>query len=236
MSKDMKRITAPRSWPVARKTNYWIQGPAPGPHAVQGCMPLSVVLRDILKVCDTAKEARAILDDRQVLVDGKVITSVKHGVGLMDVVSLPKVKLHYRMVIDRRGKLTLVKLPEGKEAWKLCRIENKTTVPGGKTQLNLHDGRNIIVAKNSYKTGDVLKIEVPSQKILDSYKLAKGSIAMIIAGSNVGALETIEEKTLKRMTAPNLIIFKDGNSTTIDNVFVVGAKGPEVELPEASAL
>ena len=236
MSKDMKRITAPRSWPVARKTNYWIQGPAPGPHAVQGCMPLSVVLRDILKVCDTAKEARAILDDRQVLVDGKVITSVKHGVGLMDVVSLPKVNLHYRMVIDRRGKLTLVKLPEGKEAWKLCRIENKTTVPGGKTQLNLHDGRNIIVAKDSYKTGDVLKIEVPSQKILDSYKLSKGSIAMIIAGSNVGALETIEEKTLKRMTAPNLIIFKDGNSTTIDNVFVVGAKGPEVELPEASAL
>jgi small subunit ribosomal protein S4e len=236
MSKDLKRITAPRSWPVPKKTNYWIQSPAPGPHAVENCMPASVVLRDILKVCDTAKEARAILDERQMLVDGKVITSVKHGIGLMDIVSLPKANLHYRMMINRRGKLTLVRVPEGKETWKLCRIENKTTVPGGRTQLNLHDGRNIIVAKDSYKTGDVLKIEVPSQKILDSYKMTKGSTAMIIGGSNVGALEVIEESTLKRMTAPNLIIFKDGTSTIIDNVFVVGAKGPEVELPEASAL
>ncbi|MCU0861395.1 MAG: hypothetical protein MUE65_03650 [Methanomassiliicoccales archaeon] len=28
MTKDMKRITAPRSWPVPRKTNYWIAKPS----------------------------------------------------------------------------------------------------------------------------------------------------------------------------------------------------------------
>ena len=42
--------------------------------------------------------------------------------------------------------------------WKLHRIENKTIVKGKKVQLNLHDGRNIIVGKDEYKSGDVLKI------------------------------------------------------------------------------
>jgi len=41
--------------------------------------------------------------------------------------------------------------------WKLCRIQNKTIVKGKKVQLNLHDGKNKLVEKDEYKTGDVLK-------------------------------------------------------------------------------
>jgi small subunit ribosomal protein S4e len=236
MSNDMKRLTAPRSWPVPRKTNIWIAKPSPGPHGVEGSMPLVVVLRDMLGVADTAKEVKRILGDRQVLVDGRVVSDTGFPVGLMDVVSMPKAGLHYRMMIDRNGKFQLVKLPEGKQAWKLCRIEGKTTVPGGKTQLALHDGRSILVAKDSYKVGDVVKLEVPSQNILETYKLAKGSYAIITSGSNVGELEVIEEYMIQRTVAPNLVKFRDGKLTVKDNVFVVGSKGPEVELPEASIL
>lgn len=236
MSNDMKRITAPRSWPVPRKTSYWIAKPSPGSHGLAGSMPLVVVLRDLLSVADTAKEVKRILGNREVLVDGRVVTDYEFPIGLMDVVSIPKVDQHYRMMIDRNGKFRLVKLTEGKQAWKLCRIEGKTTVPGGKTQLNLHDGRNVLVAKDTYKAGDVVKLEVPSQKILETYKLAKGSTAMITSGSNVGELEVIEEYIVQRTVAPNLVKFRDGKLTVKDNVFVVGSKGPEVELPEASAL
>lgn len=236
MTNDMKRLTAPRSWPVPRKTNAWIAKPSPGPHGVGESMPVVVVLRDLLKLADTAKEAKRILHNKEVLVDGRVVTDYEFPVGLMDVVSIPKLGQHYRMMLDRNGKFRLVKLAEGRQAWKLCRIEGKTTVQGGKTQLNLHDGRNLLVAKDSYKVGDVLKIEVPSQKILDSYKVAKGSTAVIIGGSNVGELAVIEEYVVRRTTGPNMVKFKDGKLTVKENVFVVGAKGPEVELPEASAL
>jgi small subunit ribosomal protein S4e len=236
MSNDMKRLTAPRSWPVPRKTNIWIAKPSPGPHGIQESMPMVVVLRDLLKLADTAKEAKRILSNHDVLVDGRVVTDYKFPIGLMDVVSIPKVNLHYRMMIDRNGKFRLVKVPEGRQGWKLCRIEGKTTVPGGKTQLNLHDGRNLLVAKDSYTAGDVLKLEVPSQKILETYKIAKGNTAVIIGGSNVGDLAVIEEYLVKRTTGPNMVKFKDGKLTVKSNVFVVGTKGPEVELPEASAL
>jgi small subunit ribosomal protein S4e len=236
MSNEMKRLTAPRSWPVKRKTNAWITKPSPGAHSIEESIPVNVVLRDLLHVCNTAAEVRSVLHEKSVLVDGKVVTSLKQGIGLMDVVSMPKTKTNYRMVMDRRGKLQLVKIPEAKAAWKLCRIENKTTVPGGKTQINLHDGRNILVEKDDYKTGDVLKVEVPSQKILEHYTLDKGSIAFITSGSHVGETAVVEEYLITRLAADNLVKFKDGSSTVKSNVFVIGVKSPEIELPEEAAI
>ncbi|MBI0583623.1 MAG: 30S ribosomal protein S4e [Methanomassiliicoccus sp.] len=236
MSNEMKRLTAPRSWPVKRKTDHWITKPSPGAHALEGSIPVNVVLRDMLKVCNTAAEVRAVMFDKGLKVDGKIINNHKHGVGLMDVVSLPKAKSDYRMVMDRRGKLQLVKIPEAKASWKLCRIDDKSIVPGGKTQLNLHDGRNILVEKDSYKTGDVLKIEVPSQKILDHYKLEKGSVALLTSGSHVGEIAVVDEYVITRLAADNLVKFKDGTSTVKSNVFVIGSRGPEIELPEEAAL
>ncbi|WP_019177518.1 30S ribosomal protein S4e [Methanomassiliicoccus luminyensis] len=236
MSNEMKRLTAPRSWPVKRKTSAWITKPSPGAHAIEESIPVNVVLRDLLHLCQTAQEVRQMLHDKLVLVDGKVATNLKQGLGLMDVLSLPKIDTHYRVVMDRRGKLQLVQVPGAKASWKLCRIEDKTTVPGGKTQLNLHDGRNILVEKDGYKTGDVLKIEVPSQKILDVYRLDKGSMALITSGSHVGETATVDEYTVTRLSADNLVKFTNGTSTIKSNVFVVGAKGSEVELPEEAAI
>lgn len=236
MSNEMRRLTAPRSWPVKRKAHHWITKPAPGAHAVEDSVPVNVVVRDLLKLCNTSSEVRAILSNKDMLVDGKTVTSVKQGVGLMDVVSFPKINTHYRMVVDRRGKLNLVKVPEAKAAWKLCRIDNKTTIRGGKTQLNLHDGRNLLVEKDEYKTGDVLKIEVPTQKILDAYRMDQGSIALIISGSHVGETAVVEEIAVRKLSSENIVMFKDGSSTTRSNVFIIGAKAPEVELPEEAAI
>jgi len=232
----MKRLTAPRSWPIPRKTEHWIAAPSPGPHSVEMSMPVLVVMRDMLHLCDTAVEARRILSSGDIFVDGRIVKSRKFPVGLMDVLSIPKLNQHYRMLLDRRGKFELAKIPQGKEQWKLCRIESKTTVKDAKTQLGLHDGRSIIVDSDTYKTGDVLKIEVPTQKILDTYKLTKGSIAMIISGAHAGQTAVIEDYIVTRTPDPNIVRFKDGTSTVKDNVFVVGSKVPEIELPEARAV
>ena len=236
MSSDQKRLTAPKSWPIPRKTSVWITGTNPGAHPKAMSMSLMVVIRDMLHLCDTYAEGKKILNDRQVLVDGKAVTEPRFAVGLMDVVSIPKLNQHYRMLVDRNGKLRLVSVADGKEKWKLCRIDGKTTITGGKIQLNLHDGRCLIVAKDVYKCGDVLKVELPSQKILETYKLGKGSMAIITSGSHVGEMDTIEECIITRSSAPNLIKMKDGILTVKDNVFVIGAKTPEISMPEASAL
>ncbi|HLE53964.1 MAG TPA: 30S ribosomal protein S4e [Thermoplasmata archaeon] len=236
MKKHLKRLPAPRSWTLSRKTDFWVAKPSPGPHPIAGSVPLGLILRDMLKVCDTAREARHILNNRHVLVDGRAVTEPKFPVGLMDVLSLEEMKSHYRMVVDPRGRMALVPIEAAEAKWKLCRIEGKTTVRGGKTQVNLHDGRNVLVGKEEYKTGTTLKVAVPDQKLLGHLELAPGAAALITGGKHVGELAHVLQVQLTRNPRANVVTFKEGFSTDVDKVFVVGKATPEVKLPEASAL
>jgi len=235
MSKHMKRMTAPRTWPVARKTSHWIVKPSPGAHPVEQCIPVSVVLRDILHHCDTLQEAKAIIGGRSIIADGRIVTDHKLGLGLMDVLTIPKTKENFRILIDRRGRLCLTRIDHEEAKWKLVRIENKNVVPGGKTQLNLHDGRNILIAKNEYKTGDVLKIELPSQKILGVITQAAGSIALLTGGNHVGEIAAISSFEEKKNPMPNLVKFKEGFNTIKPYVFVIGTHTPEIKVPQTEA-
>jgi len=235
-SKRMKRLASPRVWTIGKKEHYWATRVNPGPHPVERSVPLLQVVRDMLNYCDTAREGRRILAQRDIFVDGKVATDAKHPVGLMDVLSIPKTKESFRVLLDRKGKLQAVRITPAEAKWKLCRIEDKTTVRGGKVQLNMHDGRNVLLPKDKYKTGDVLKIGVPGQKIIDSYTLAENNLAMIIGGRHAGEISLVERVEKVRRPSPNMIHLQDGFLTTKDNVFIVGTKSPEIALPEASAI
>jgi len=164
-SNHLKRLAMPRSWPITRKTDIWVSRPNPGAHSLELCIPVGVVIRDILQFASTMREVRYILQSGKVSVDGKVIKDTRRGVGLMDVLTLGE--NNYRCVLDHNGKLRYSAISKDEAGWKVCRIEGKTTVKGGKTQLNLHDGRNILVDNASeYKTGDSLKLGLPDQNII----------------------------------------------------------------------
>src|SRR5512136_822593 len=213
MKKHIKRMAAPSSWAIPRKTSHWVTKPMPGPHGTAESMPLLSVVRDMLKLCDNSREARFIIGSRQVSVDGKVVTDYKYPVGLMDVVTVEKTKQSYRMLVDYKAKLKLVQIEDAERDWKLARIDNKTVVSKGKIQINLHDGRNVLLPKDQYKTGDVLKIELPTQKIVKAYKLEKGNLVLLIGGSHPGTVQTIESYEIKRGSSPNIVTFKEGFST-----------------------
>jgi small subunit ribosomal protein S4e len=231
MSKHMKRMTIPRSWPLPRKTHTWILRPSAGPHPIEYSLPLLVIIRDILGYCKNRKEGMNIINSRHVMVDGKVVTNEKHPVGLMDVLSLPKAKDHFRVVLDDNGKLRLVKISDKEAKWKLARIESKTTLKNGRTQLNLHDGRNMLLDSDKYNTGDVLKIEIPGQKILATYPFKEGSIALMVGGQHVGETATIEKYVKVRNPKANIVHFREGFSTVWKHVFVIGKDKPEIFVP-----
>ncbi len=233
MGKHIKRMAAPSSWAIPRKTSYWVTKPRAGPHGLKESMPLLSVVRDMLKLCDNSREARFIIGSRQITVDGKVVTDYKYPVGLMDVVTVTKTKQSYRMLVDYKAKLKLVSIEDLEKDWKLARIDNKTVVSKGKVQINLHDGRNMLLPKDQYKTGDVLKIELPTQKVVKAFKLEKGSLALLIGGSHPGTVQTIESYDIKRGSSSNIVTFKEGFSTVKENVFVVGDKSSEIKVPEA---
>lgn len=236
MSKHLKRLAVPRQWSIPKKVSHWALKPAPGPHATEASVPLGLVLRDYLRVCDTAREARFILDARDVLVDQKVVTDPKRAVGLMDVVSIPKLDQNWRVLLDTRGRLALTEMNKANAGWKLCRLEDKTTVAGGATQLNLHDGRNLLVKEAPYKTGDTLKIKLPEQKVMEHYPMAPGAQAFVTGGTHVGENAKVTEIEVIRASRANLVWLQTGETkfnTVKPYVFVVGkSEKAEIRLPE----
>lgn len=233
-SKHLKRYAAPRSWKIPRKTKVWTVRPSPGGHQKDKSIPILVALRDIIHIGETSSEIRKILAQRDVLVDGKVRTSYKFPVGVMDVISIPKIKSHYRVILTPKGKLTLKKIQENESKWKLSKINNKTIVKKGKVQLNMHDGKNIILDKDDYKTGDVLKISLPDQKILERYPMEADSMAYLTGGAHIGTICKVKKVNVTRNPDPNIVEFHEGFNTIIDHVFIVGTKSSEIEPAEVS--
>ncbi len=192
MSRHLKRINAPKSWIIQRKTTKYIAKPMPGAHRIAESMPLSLVLRK-LGHATTAAEAKKILNTHQILVDGKRARSLKAQLGLMDSIALPETNEYYRVVFDRKGRLQMVPIPKGETGIKLCKVVNKTAVTGGKTQFNLSDGRNLLADKAAAKTGDTLVLQVPGQKIQQIITLEKGSLIYLLGGRHIGTFGVLEK-------------------------------------------
>jgi small subunit ribosomal protein S4e len=193
-----------------------------------------LAVRDYLELCDTIREAKRIISHDEVFVDGEIRKDYKYPCGFMDVIAIPKIKKYYRIIYDARGKLTLVPIQTKDAEWKLCRIENKKIIKGKRVQLNFHDGRNKIVEKDEFSTGDVLRLSFKDKKILDTYKFSKGTISLIIGGSHVGETANIEDINIIASSKPNLAKCKGKTefSTLQKYVFPIGTKNPVITLPE----
>lgn len=238
MSKHMKRLASPRAWKIVKKGSTWVPKPSPGKHAADKGIPLGLVLRDYLALVGNMTEAKRVIGNREILVDGRVAASHKTPVGLMDVLSVPKLEKNYRMLLDRHGRVVLGEINATQAGWKLCRVQNKTVVKGGKLQLNLHDGRNVLVKETNYKTGDVLKISLPDQKIVGHYAFGQGMTALLTGGSHVGEVAKVNAIEEIRSPSPNLVSMQAGSeeySTIKPYVFLVGKDKPEIALPEVNA-
>jgi small subunit ribosomal protein S4e len=201
MRKKLKRLVAPKFWRVGRKVRKWIVSPSQGPHKKFECFPLLLVVRDILKLAENAREAKKIISSGEILVDGKVRKDYAFPLGLFDVLSIPKLKKFYRIIPAENG-LKISEIGEEESKLKICRIENKTLVKKGKIQLHFHDGRNLLLDKNGFSVGDSVLFELPSQKIVSHIKLEKDCIGVITKGKNAGkigkVLELIPAKALSK--------------------------------------
>ncbi|MBN2517974.1 MAG: 30S ribosomal protein S4e [Candidatus Altiarchaeota archaeon] len=227
-----KRLAAPGSLKIHRKEAKWMPSSRPGPHPKEGSIPLLVLMRDHLKLADNRKEARYVIQNKGVLVDGRRVKDDKYPVGLFDTVSIPDAKLNFVILIDSRGRF----YPEGidaKEAGKkLCKIIGKTVLKGGSVQLNLYDGKNILVeAKDSkkYRVKDTLVLKLPDLSIDGHIPFGKDKICIITKGLHVSKMGKLLEVTQSSLNIDSLstVEAKGGKITTLtDYTFVVGEKEP----------
>ncbi len=225
---SLKRISAPRTYHILRKKFTWVTKPNPGPHD-KNALSLNVVIRDVLKLSRKAREVKRMLNEGKVLVDGVVRRNPKLPVGLFDIISIPLIKKHYRVVLDSNGRLVCKEAKSKESELKLVRVKNKKRLAKN-YQLTTNDGRSIIVKLSDgkkIKTGYSLLIKVPSQEIVKVLPLMKDYQCFITGGAHVGKKAVINDVNDKV-----IVINIDGKEyrTIKDYVFVIGDKSVEVSL------
>ena len=192
-TKHLKRIAMPKSFGLQRKGFKWVMNPLPGKHSKSSCITLNHAII-MLGFAKTAKEAKQVLNTRQVKIDGKIKTEPKEPVGLMDIITIGDKS--WRAIFDTKGRIKFV---ESKNpSIKLCRVKNKTKIKGGKIQLTLHDGRNIL--DFDAKIGDTIQISLPEGKATGKIELKEGALCFIIGGKKVGNKIRIKEITQSSAT------------------------------------
>ncbi len=239
--KHLKRLPAPKYWPIKRKHGKFTTRPIPGPHGKEECLTLAILLREVLGRAENMREVKAILSTGDVFVDGRSRKDPRFPVGLMDVIEIKSSGDRFRLLPKTRGGLRLVSINEAESKFKLGRIQRKMMAPGGKCQLTLHDGRNLQLPEKAkpsdYQTLDTLMISVPEQELLETIRLDKGAYAIVTQGRNVGMEGKVVEIEKRIGTHASTVTVQDpeGNrfQTALEYVFVLGKDKPKINLDVA---
>ncbi len=229
-----KLLNAPKSWKVSRKKNKFSQKINPGPHSKELAISPVIILRDYLGVADTKKECKKILHKKLFFVDKKPISKTRYAIGLFDVVSIPEHKIFYRLSLDNKGKLSLIEISKKEAEYKPLKINKKTRIKNKQIQLNCSSGRNIIVKKDVYKTGDTVMYDLSKNKIKNHIKSSPGKLVFITRGKHAGTIANVKKFKIVKGSMPDRVVLtsKKGKSfeTLEDYIFVIGDKKPEFKV------
>jgi len=227
VKRHLKRYFAPRKWPIKRKKMPYVTRSNPGPHSGKISFPLNIILRDILKITSTTKETKIALNNKNILVDGIKRKEHKFPVGLFDVIEFKDINKSYRVVLDNKDKLRLIEIDKNESNIKLCKIINKTSLKG-KIQLNLNDGKNILLDKSVHKTGDTILIELPKLTVKKHVCLKKNVLIYLIGGKHIGELGKVKDLIKER------VMYERSNGDMVEtlkkNVFVIGETEPIIKV------
>lgn len=188
MKTHLKRIAAPKTWPIERKKTTFIARPKPSGQPMEHTLPVIVVMRDLLHVVENRTQAKRIMHALTVAVNGKRIYKTSAGIGFMDLLTIGD--KHYRITISEKNRLAALPVKKGQE-FTVQRIRGKTSVRGGKTQLNCQSGFNIIVEKDTYSVGD--SIVVKGGKVQEHLPLQKKATVFVTGGSHIGTVGNVTD-------------------------------------------
>jgi small subunit ribosomal protein S4e len=216
MGQHLKRVVSPKAWGITRKTNKFVTKPSPGPHN-KNALPVVVWIRDQMGFARTLKEVKQILRQRDIIINGRPCRNPDMGIGIFDIISIPKTGQHYRILRDAKGRHKTIPINADESNSRLVKITNKTIVKGGKIQLNLRDGSNILT-DGAYKAGDSVVLSLrdgEKNTIIDHFPQVAGNMAMIIGGRHSGRVGKIEEIIIVPGSLPNRVVFKDAETETV---------------------
>lgn len=202
----------PKTWPIARKgkRQRFIAVPS---HGTSKGITILYILRDILKIAATRKEAKKILFQGDVKINNKIRKDDAFPVQVFDTISLEKGKQHYRLeIVNKKFQLKEISAKESEE--KIVKIKNKTILVKNKVQMNLEDGTNMLT-KEKFNVGDSIIINTKTNKVTKILPLKKGAKVEVVIGKHAGKKGELVGITELRRGKDYLIKLEDKSQVSL---------------------
>lgn len=179
----IKKTQMPISWSVPRKGKgkRFVAVPS---HATSKGISILFLLRDVLKIVKTRKEARYMTLNGMVHINNQIRKDENFPVQVFDTINLEKAKLNYRLEIVNK-KFNLVKISVKDAESKIVKIRGKKILGVKKIQMNLDDGQNFITGEK-FSVGDSVVLNTKEKKIVKILPLREGAKVEIIIGKHAG--------------------------------------------------
>jgi small subunit ribosomal protein S4e len=223
-TRHLKRTNMPNSWPVKKKNITFVTKPNAGSHKLKYVTPVVVILREVLGYAQTAKDAKYIVHNEEVLVNGKKVTDVKAAVGMFDIFEITKTSEKFIVIFDEVGRLKLVST---KDSTVTLKIAGKSVMKNGKFQLNMMNGYNILVDEKSFKKANVedsVVYDYVKKAVVKTLELKEGAQVYLFDGKFKGCFATVKGFTKYSGLANDLVNLDLGGvdaSTTKSYCYVI---------------
>jgi small subunit ribosomal protein S4e len=183
-----KRQTIGKAWPIPRKGTEYLVVTS---HERKSGIPILIMLREVMKLADNRKEAKKILNEGHIKINGKIVRKDNFPLLPFDILSIKDKE--YEIGFSDKGKFEAGKR---KSKEKVFRVIDKKVLKNKKIQLNLLYGKNVI-SNEKIACGDSVLIK--DKKVVKIIKMEKGKKAIIFAGKNRGKegdIEGIKDKMI----------------------------------------
>lgn len=178
----LTRAETTRKIPIARKgTTYQARALS---HQ-QDSVAVVIAVRDMLKLARTATEVKEMIKQKSLKINGRTVRDYREPILLYGILEAGD---KYKLIILPTGRFSLEKT---KETTRLAKVVGKKTLSNKVTQINLHDGTNVI-GKENVHVGDSVELGTDNT-IKNVIKLEKGKKAFVKAGKSIGMTGTIKE-------------------------------------------
>lgn len=171
----LKRQAAATNLPIKRKGTTYIARAFLNPY---NSVPLLIALRDMLKLVRTRKELKKMIKLGLLKINGRVARDYRDSINIFNILEADK---KYLLTILKTGRFAF---EEANSHDRLCKVIGKKLLSGGKIQLNLHDGTNLL-------SNDKINIEdsvylSQENKIKKHLSLEKGAKIFVMSGKYRG--------------------------------------------------
>ncbi|MBM3230231.1 hypothetical protein FJZ22_01075 [Candidatus Pacearchaeota archaeon] len=169
------RQNVTRKIPIVRKGTKYV---AMARSHIDNAIPVVIAIRDMLGLAKTAKEVREMIKQKKLKVNGRTVVELNESIQLFHLLEADKT---YQVSLSLAGRFTFL---ETKAKDRLAKIISRSLISGGKVQLHLHDGTNII-GKKEHAIQDSVYLDAKNKPV-KHVSFTKGSKVLATAGKYIG--------------------------------------------------